>query len=47
MSIETYEMLLGKDELYKKIDEGLEDLGSKEKLDAARVFASLKNKPQY
>ena len=47
MSIETYEMLLGKDELYKKIDEGLEDLGSKEKLDAARVFASLKNKSQY
>ncbi len=47
MSIETYEMLLGKDELYKMIDEGLEDLASEEKIDATQVFASLKNKPQY
>ncbi len=44
MSIETYEMLMGKVDLYKKINEGLEDLEENEKLDAGEVFSSLKIK---
>jgi hypothetical protein len=43
MSIETYEMLLGKADLYKKIAEGLEDLEKNEKIDAEVVFSSLKS----
>ncbi|TVR60402.1 MAG: type II toxin-antitoxin system Phd/YefM family antitoxin [Spirochaetaceae bacterium] len=46
MSIETYELLAGKGELSKKIEEGLDDLRSGDKLDAAQVFTSLKNKFQ-
>lgn len=44
MSIETYEMLLGKVALHKKIEEGLEDLDNNEKIDADLVFSSLKTK---
>ena len=44
MSIETYEMLVGKSELYKKIDEGLDDLEKNERMDAEQVFSNLKNK---
>ena len=44
MSIETYEMLVGKSELYKKIDEGLDDLEKNERMDAGLVFSNLKNK---
>ena len=44
MSIETYEMLLGKADLYKKIEEGLEDLEEHGKIDADQVFSSLKAK---
>lgn len=44
MSIETYETLLGKADLYKQIEEGLEDLKNGEKVEAERVFSSLKAK---
>lgn len=44
LSIETYEMLLGKVELYKKIDEGLEDLNKGEKTGAEEVFSTLKKR---
>ncbi|MFO7848459.1 MAG: type II toxin-antitoxin system prevent-host-death family antitoxin [Spirochaetia bacterium] len=44
MSIETYEMLVGKADLYKKIEEGLEDLENNESIAAEQVFSSLKSK---
>lgn len=44
MSIETYEMLLGKLELHRKIDQGLDDLKAGEKIEAEQVFSSLKQR---
>jgi prevent-host-death family protein len=44
MSIETYEMILGKADLYKKIDEGLTDLEMNPKRDSESVFETIKSK---
>ena len=44
MSIETYEMILGKADLYKKIDEGFADLTQNSKIDSSNVFSSLKKR---
>ena len=44
MSIETYEMILGKADLYKKIEGGLADLELNPKKDSESVFKSIKSK---
>lgn len=44
MSAETYEMMLGKTDLYKEIEEGLLDLEKNGKIDSSVVFSSLKEK---
>ena len=44
MSIETYETLVGRFELYSKIADGLEDLEKNEGSDAELVFSDLKSK---
>ncbi len=43
MSIETFEQLAGKFELYKMLDEGLEDMKSNRVRAAADVFIELDN----
>lgn len=46
MSIETYELLLGKVELYKKIDQGIDDIKKGQKVDAESFFFRMKSKPE-
>ncbi|MCP4162402.1 MAG: type II toxin-antitoxin system Phd/YefM family antitoxin [Deltaproteobacteria bacterium] len=43
MSIETFEQLAGKFELYKMLDKGLEDMRSNRVRAAADVFIELEN----
>ncbi|ADG81761.1 type II toxin-antitoxin system Phd/YefM family antitoxin [Thermincola potens] len=43
MSIETYERLVGKFELYKLLDEGMEAMKSKKVIPANEVFGRLES----
>jgi prevent-host-death family protein len=44
MSIETYEKLLGKFELYKLLDEGMEAMRKREVLSAEDVFEKVESR---
>jgi prevent-host-death family protein len=44
MSIETYEMIIGKLDLYKRIEDGLDDIVKNQLRDSESVFTSLKSK---
>lgn len=44
MSIETYEKIVGKLELYKLLDEGMEDIKNNKKKSAEDVFLYIENR---
>lgn len=44
MSIETYEAIIGRTELFRMINDGLESLKNDEATDAEIVFSSMKKK---